>query len=403
MPHKYNLRNQMHSPNYREKTEDDEEDERDEMSEEEEASPRRPQNLSAGYRSPSDTSHLDFSNNSDLSSTRSDSFDYYPGSSPPDGQRKERLYPDLSESLDRSAESSHSPRLRRRDLRCERKASPHSSPDNQSPHRAPGWPESAARQRRPQPEWTTPGKQPVEYTYFGIPGKYWQYIFSIVVVIALVWVLSSVIGKDSDSVPATDGEEVSDFVKFSKQVEGLMKQFPSQTQRFWRVVRSCTRHVFDPELATYPAVLLMVGEKKHAGLASRIAEAVQLEFEKVKGQHPSAGELNADEQKLVLDKWLKEKLDNRHVGVVVTHLETLLPEAALLLHGYCDGDNAPYKEALLILGLFLDRPVDSQAEAEKALSELWKSDFMKDKIGALLSRIANNIVLVQGPSNDAQN
>ena len=78
-------------------------------------------------------------------------------------------------------------------------------------------------------------------------------------------------------------------------------------------------------------------------------------------------------------------------------MEALSPEAALLLHGYCDGDNAPYKQAMLILGLYLDQPVANDKAAESALKKMWVSKLSEDKVAALLSRVANNIVLLRGP------
>lgn len=198
----------------------------------------------------------------------------------------------------------------------------------------------------------------------------------------------------------------SHFDMFAEKVDELKGKYAEQNKRFWRVVKSCTRHIFDSQEVTYPAVLLMVSERGNAAQAAALAEDVGQRFESILSEQASLskaaslnltvlpGKVEANKQKLDLDNWLKQKLNDSHTAVILHHLEILSPEAALLLHGYCDNDNAPYKRVMLILGLYLEQPVDSPQAAELELKKMWMSKLSEDKVGALLSRVANNIALV---------
>lgn len=209
-----------------------------------------------------------------------------------------------------------------------------------------------------------------------------------------------------DSRPLTTKAEDSHFDTFSEKVDELKGKYTEQNERLWRVVKSCTRHVFDSQEVTYPAVLLMVSERGNAAQAAALAEDVGQRFESILSEQASLskaaslnltvlpGKVEANKQKLDLDNWLKQKLNDPHTAVILNHLEILSPEAALLLHDYCDNNNAPYKRVMLILGLYLEQPVDSPQAAELELKKMWMSKLSEDKVGALLSRVANNIALV---------
>ena len=209
-----------------------------------------------------------------------------------------------------------------------------------------------------------------------------------------------------DSRPLTTKAEDSHFDTFAEKVDELKGKYAEQNERLWRVVKSCTRHVFDSQEVTYPAVLLMVSERGNAAQAAALAEDVGQRFESILSEQASLskaaslnltvlpGKVEANKQKLDLDNWLKQKLNDPHTAVILNHLEILSPEAALLLHDYCDNDNAPYKRVMLILGLYLEQPVDSPQAAELELKKMWMSKLSEDKVGALLSRVANNIALV---------
>lgn len=52
--------------------------------------------------------------------------------------------------------------------------------------------------------------------------------------------------------------------------------------------------------------------------------------------------------KLILDDKLHQ-LQNSHVAVI-NNIEAIPGNASMILHGYCDNDNAPYKQVCLVKG-----------------------------------------------------
>ena len=403
MPRRYNLRNRVperDSPPKNRDSEQEEVEEEEDESEDEIQSPQQQKRSSSGHRPESDDdidSHPSDYNSSALSTTASDSFTFESGHSQAArhrGENVKKLYPCLPPQSD-------SPVSRRRDIHHR---SSHSPPKNSSTGRLYGdrrhleeWAETSQRKHRkrkaPESNQST--------AWCGLPA-----CLCVVAIVILLGVL--VLNKLSGSTPRVE-DKGNHFDTFSKKIDELKGNYPEQDERFWRTIKSCARHVFDSDEATYPAVLLMVGEKGNAAQAASLAQDVGQRFESTLSSRSSPdkaalldltvspGKVGADKQKLLLDNWLKQVLNNTHTAIVLNHLEALSPEAALLLHGYCDGDNAPYKQAMLILGLYLDQPVANDKAAESALKKMWVSKLSEDKVAALLSRVANNIVLLRGP------
>lgn len=195
------------------------------------------------------------------------------------------------------------------------------------------------------------------------------------------------------------------FSVFCEQTDLMASEFPVHPQ-LWKVVKASVKHVLESERPTYPGILLFATDKRNAAVAAHIAETVAVNFEaaamseqpqKCSFDLSEISGLEAEEQKYKLDEWLQEQLKGRARAVVIDHLEVLAPEAALLLHGYCDGDNAPFKSALLIFVLCLEEISASPRSVENSFHKLLVTKLPEDKARALLSRVANNIgvVLVQ--------
>ncbi|RXG51009.1 Torsin-1A-interacting protein 1 [Armadillidium vulgare] len=81
---------------------------------------------------------------------------------------------------------------------------------------------------------------------------------------------------------------------------------------------------------------------------------------------------------------------NRFHAAAVYNLEKLHPEAAMILHAYCDSENAPFKR--VSYSSIDERNLDSTVS--NYLTELWSYGGLRyDDIGAIVSRIANSPVL----------
>ena len=113
-----------------------------------------------------------------------------------------------------------------------------------------------------------------------------------------------------------------------------------------------------------------------------------------------------DETKKTMDIFLKEKFSAGHRVALIHHLELLPPPSPLLFYSYCDDQNAPHKHVAIIFTVHMPlepssslSPKEAEGSVEKYLSdEVWAKD-EKDAIAALLSRIADTVVLMSGESS----
>jgi len=115
-----------------------------------------------------------------------------------------------------------------------------------------------------------------------------------------------------------------------------------------------------------------------------------------------------DEFKEKMDVYLKEKFEDDHRVAVIHQLELLPPPSALLFYSYCDDQNAPYKHVAIIFTVHLPFEPSlslSQQEAEADINKyLLKEGLLsddRDKVAALLSRIADTVALMNGESGDS--
>ena len=105
---------------------------------------------------------------------------------------------------------------------------------------------------------------------------------------------------------------------------------------------------------------------------------------------------------------MKEKFLDDHRAAVIHRLELLPFPSPLLFYSYCDDQNAPYKHVAIIFTVHLPEepslslsPKEAEAIVEKyLLKKVWLRDDM-DTVAALLSRIANTVVLMNGESSDS--
>lgn len=195
---------------------------------------------------------------------------------------------------------------------------------------------------------------------------------------------------------------------FLKNLREIKSVYPAQNARFWKIIGSQVKRVLSND-STYPAVILLGTPEGHAGvgtcLSKKVVSAVNDAVKMAGGIYidvVSLDQTSPDKTKFSLDETLKNMFDESK-GAIIDHVEKLPAKAALLLHGYCDGDNAPYKDVVLFL-LFhttLSKEDLNDKVVEKSLQELWGKELGVDEMPALCSRIANNIVVLSPEDNEA--
>ena len=202
---------------------------------------------------------------------------------------------------------------------------------------------------------------------------------------------------------------------FGNGLEELQLSFTNQTERFWKNLRSRGLTHLRNKNPSQPLVFLLAAPPAaHEWvdcLAIKLAEMldpshkrnlVRIDGEKEKGNPP-------EQTKKKMDDFLKKKIDALHRVVLIHHLELLPPPSPLLFHSYCDDQNAPYKHLTIIFTVHMPvelspslLPKEAEGSAEKYLSsDVWanKASVDKDAVAALLVRIADTVVLMNGETS----
>lgn len=202
-----------------------------------------------------------------------------------------------------------------------------------------------------------------------------------------------------------------DFKRYLSELQGI---FTTQDKDFWKKIKVPVLRVIKEEEPEYPAVLMLVVPKGESTsqTATCLAKKYRSKLSKLYRGSGNINEAYIDAQTLSssgsvenikydLDNKIKELLDNTNTELptmVIDHVEALDPNVMLLFHGYCDGDYAPHKKALILFVLHtnldskdiknLDRTVDG------LLQSLWGKNLDADKIPPLIARIANNKAMI---------
>lgn len=241
----------------------------------------------------------------------------------------------------------------------------------------------------------------------------------VVVGIVLIAVLVQVFGSNrllytsnsnvNNSCPADS--PVCRMEKFTEEFKELKHNFRAQDSEFWKKIKVPVIRVIEEEEPEYPAVLMFVVPKGENTSCTATCLAKQY-ISKLNPLYTdgedgyinvqSMSSSSADDMKYQLDNKIKRVFDRKshklHT-VVIDHIETLDPRVMLLFHGYCDGDHAPYKDAVIILVLHTDLNTEIRGNLDKVVDKyllmLWKEGLDADKIPPLIARVANNKAMVQ--------
>jgi hypothetical protein len=200
--------------------------------------------------------------------------------------------------------------------------------------------------------------------------------------------------------------------EFDKGMDELRAQFPSQTDRLWRVITSATLPIIKEVEPVHPAVILLVADQGSSSLATCLAQRYAELVTKVFSA-PAYSTFNCqrdtankqpDEVKRELDNKFTSAFEARSRSGVVLHIENLPGKAAMIFYRFCDNDNAPFKDVSIVLTLTLESAELHSEKDSVAFSELrrvWESGINHDKIEPLFSRIGNSIAFVKPETGEA--
>lgn len=208
-----------------------------------------------------------------------------------------------------------------------------------------------------------------------------------------------------------------DLVKvFGNGVDQLQLSFTNQTARFWKILKNRGLAHLRNNNPSQPLVFLLAApppaHKWVDCLATKLAEMLDPRHKRNLARIDGADEKGypADKIKKKMDVYLKKKFLDDHRVAVIHHLELLPPPSPLLFYSYCDDQNAPHKHVAIIFTVHIPvepnlslSPKEAEGTVEKYLSkQVWLRDDM-DAVAALLSRIADTVVLMNGESSHSLN
>uniref|UniRef100_A0A914ULH3 Torsin-1A-interacting protein 1/2 AAA+ activator domain-containing protein n=1 Tax=Plectus sambesii TaxID=2011161 RepID=A0A914ULH3_9BILA len=199
------------------------------------------------------------------------------------------------------------------------------------------------------------------------------------------------------------------MVLYNEGMRHMVSRYGSQDRDSWLVLRTAGRHVFNSSVVQEPAVVLLAGDPSTAACFAQELAAVALSaygldpttYSSTIIKGASYRHSEAAAAKKALDIRLSSTLSKQSVATLLG-LDSLPGDSPLMLHTYCDHENAPFKDAFIILSTSVDTDgvVGSRhcdAVVHSALEDRWKNQpgLNKDKIGALLARIGNSVVCLR--------
>ena len=259
---------------------------------------------------------------------------------------------------------------------------------------------------------STPSKHQQKFSCL----TYFKYVFIVLIIILGIGVLLSFLsnhttktaGNQMKSDPVTD----NDLNPAMELIDEMEHSFPLQKYETWSSFLSALTSVLRQVEPSQPAVLLLVGG--HTLIETQTMQCVALTlanntnklFPPMNSVNVISSEITVQVDKFVhlqnqetikkeLDAQMRSILDKSY-SVVVGPLEEIPPEAALLLHGYCDNFEAPFKKRVIILTATFhsDKPLNSK-QLERRLNKLWDPELGEDQSASIISRIANNVVFIE--------
>lgn len=235
-----------------------------------------------------------------------------------------------------------------------------------------------------------------------------------VVIIALLYFIES---DDAltDFCDPYKSNNCSDFLK--QQMENLSKKHENQDKRLFHVLRAAAMlHVVYNPKPLRPIVIMVYNCHDRPILEEAIYSDISKVYEAVLSPNRRRGtlEINCEEfvgkESDVVQESILKAFENGYEKegsrVAVVHHFDLLPSCSVLtFHNLCNNDDAPYKDMAIILTVTGEKKNADMNESKaleqiisKKFQEKWKDcpEYLPaDKIDAMLSRIANNVVVLK--------
>ena len=242
-------------------------------------------------------------------------------------------------------------------------------------------------------------------------GKRMVIVSLLVVFILIVWYMRASEEKQENELVELVDERVATVERFRTSFGDLRAEFPSQSSRFWNILRAATEGVLSKVKPIRPAVILLASDNSSVDtalcVARRFATVVAASYPAPRRRTSMDCAdfigCKADEFKHKLHGTLEEGLSAGSKVAVVDNLQFIPGGASVVFHGYCDTENAPYLDVTFLLTLHMQDVVIYEADdaiVEDFLDRVWSEEVERENLAALYSRIANSIAFVNREEPD---
>jgi len=234
---------------------------------------------------------------------------------------------------------------------------------------------------------------------------------ALICAVCLVVLMLSFLPPSGSNLHAAHSKSSVTSEMFLQAFNSVRESFRVQTSGFWGVIRAAVKPIVLQENPDQPAVFVLVVPSDTRETAAcflrlfsdtitslfRTTSPVEFFTDAMSGLSP-------ERVKRLLDDQLRNGLGSGGRIAVVRHLEQLHGESAMMLHAYCDNDNAPFRRAIFILALFVDDTSSQVSETESyvewRLKMLWGDTLGTNRFYPLLTRIAHSVVFMRPETND---
>ncbi|XP_064099086.1 torsin-1A-interacting protein 2-like [Macrobrachium nipponense] len=221
--------------------------------------------------------------------------------------------------------------------------------------------------------------------------------------------------KNLEEIPSSEPyvkpiEKVYSDIK--EELKTINSEF-TQTRQFWVQLIGQLETIMR-ESPVQPAVVLSVvpegAERTAVCLLHRISQAISDGFEDrrfimydVKSEvHKGHLHLKTDLYENLL------RLESAHAAIV-HNVEKIPGEAAMTFHAFCDNENAPFKQAVIILVIHIPGKYENlswerlENTIDDYLMGIWGEQLQEKDVSAIVSRVANAPVLIKPESAERLN
>lgn len=210
--------------------------------------------------------------------------------------------------------------------------------------------------------------------------------------------------------PQTADKAAEDPIEqFGRKLSEMKSAFPKQPPNTWKVLSIALKVVTAlKNNVRQPSVVIIASLQNTKDvfkcMLERLLSTLRIPFEdnseiiELNGLNLNSIPVN-DAKRRIYDE-LNYGFGNGKRIAIIDHFEKIRGDVVQVLHTFCDHENAPFKDVIILLVVRqeIHEHVNSDKNPDRIvgdfLQNVWKDSFDPDSSNALLSRIANRAIVI---------